>query len=82
MKETLEVHYCKNLFNSLGSKERESIIRLSNLTNREKMLIISRFIEGMSLQESAEQLHIEIDSVVKAQRKILKKLYQWLQLKS
>lgn len=76
--QTEEMLFCKNLFNTLGRKESMELLNNSNLTDRERDIILMRLIYGKSLKECSDVLIIEQDSVNKAQKKAVIKLYQWI----
>lgn len=78
MKISKEVEFCKNVFQLIGNKKSEELLERSNLTNREKVIIHSHILQGLSLKECAGILLIEEDSVNKAQKKALVKLYTWI----
>lgn len=78
MKLSKEVEFCKNVFLLLGKKKSEDLLERSNLNNREKIIINSHLLQGLSLKECASILLIEEDSVNKAQKKALNKLYEWI----
>lgn len=78
MKMSKEVEFCINVFKLIGKQKSEELLERSNLTNREKIIVDSHLIQGLSLKECAGILLIEEDSVNKAQKKALVKLYTWI----
>ena len=78
MKESKEVSFCKKVFSSAGRTKSIVILDNSNLTDREKELMICRFLKGLSLKECSELFLLEEDSVNKAQKKTCIKLYNFL----
>lgn len=79
MEKSKEVILCKRFFYNLGRFEKIKIIKNSNLDNRERKIIYSRFVEGMTLKEIAENLSLGIDNCNKIQKKAFVKLYSWLE---
>lgn len=78
MKDTKEVYVCKKVLASSGRYTKLWIIKNSSLNDRERRIVYMRFVEGRSVAESSEILHIEESSFNKAQKKALVKLYKWL----
>ncbi|MCQ2086552.1 MAG: hypothetical protein MJZ37_00550 [Bacilli bacterium] len=79
MKMTNEFIFCKNLFSTLGRKESYDLIDSSNLSAREREVLYTRFVKGLSLKECADLLVIEENSVSKALHRSIKKLYKWIE---
>lgn len=54
MKPCKEVEYCKKLFMSAGRKAGINILNFSNLTDREREVILCRLVKGLTLKECSE----------------------------
>lgn len=80
--ESLEVRFIKTLFNSLGRVEKQKVLDRSNLTDKERCLLAKRFIEGLSVKESADYFCMEPDAYNKAYHRIVLKLYSWFERKA
>lgn len=63
---------------SLGRPEKEELLNKSPLNDRESEIISLRFIRGLSLKESSEELKMEYDTFAKAQKRALDKLYSYI----
>ena len=63
---------------ALGSVDKLNIITESNLTDREKQIMIDRFIKGHLAKEVADELNLSIDGFDRIQKKIFVKFYFWL----
>lgn len=78
MKPCKEVEYCKKLFMSAGRIAGINILNFSNLTDREREVILCRLIKGLTLKECSELFVMEEDSVNKMQKRVCIKLYKFL----
>ncbi|MBR6552808.1 MAG: hypothetical protein IKT89_08225 [Clostridia bacterium] len=80
MKITKEVDYCKHLFLTTGRKQVLELIENSNLTNKERDIIYSRYLEGLGVKEMCEKYALEESTYKQAQKRILVKLYNYINL--
>lgn len=78
MKPCKEGEYCKKLFMSAGRKAGINILNFSNLTDREREVILCRLVKGLTLKECSELFVMEEDSVNKMQKRVCIKLYKFL----
>lgn len=78
MRETKEVAYCKQLLCNLGRYQKIKLLKNSSLDNRERNILYMRFIEGLSVIESAEKINVDESTFNKAQQRSFKKLYKWI----
>ena len=51
---------------------------MSSLTLRERRVLSDRYISGLTVAETADDMQVEIEALIKMQRRILHKLYDWL----
>lgn len=49
----------------------------SNLTEKEARILDLRFIQGLSVKETAARLSMEVDTVNKAQKRAINKFYDF-----
>lgn len=78
MKQTPEVTYCKNFFQTAGRSKVMATIEESNLTDRERELINARYIVGMQIKEICSKFGMEEEAYKKLQKKILIKFYRFM----
>lgn len=76
--QTEAVKYCKNLMFLLGTEEKVKLIESSNLNEREKQIIVLRFVKGKTVKDCCEEMCLEVDTFNKAQAKAMSKLYFWV----
>lgn len=81
MKMKEDIAYVTNILNKTGRKEKYIMLDESPLKNREIKILSMRYIEGRSIIEISDELHLSYEGVVKAQHKALVKLYEYLQNK-
>lgn len=74
-----EIKFCRNLFFLLGREEKVSIIRNSNLTDKETDFMLRRFCDGLTIKELAEKINLGIDATKWQQKVVCKKFYAWLE---
>jgi DNA-directed RNA polymerase specialized sigma subunit len=77
---TKEVDYCKHLFSTASRKDVLEIIQNSCLTDKERDIIYSRFIQGLNIKEMCEKYSVEESAYKQNQKKILIKLYNFITL--
>jgi DNA-directed RNA polymerase specialized sigma subunit len=79
MKTSKEVDFCKKLFYTNGRNKIIELLDNSNLTEKEKLLLHSRYVEGLKIKEMCEKFHIEEEAYKKSQRRTLIKFYNFIQ---
>jgi len=79
---SLECRFIKTLFNSLSRVDKINLLNNSNLNDRERCLLETRFVKGLSAKESADYFNLEFDTYNKTYHRTVFKLYAWLEHKA
>lgn len=81
MKDSNDLQFCKKVISDNGREKSLSIIKRSNLNDREIEILVLRLIKGQSLKDCADYFLVTEDSINKAQKRACVKLASWLKLK-
>lgn len=73
-----EVIFIRRLFLILGFDDKIKLLYSSNLTRRERDIMLSRFVSGCSLKQIASEHNLSVDGLDKAIKKTYLKLFLWI----
>jgi DNA-directed RNA polymerase specialized sigma subunit len=75
-----ETDYFKTFFATSSRKDSLDLIQNSCLTDKERDIIISRFIEGLNIKEMCQKYNVEESTYKHSQKRILVKLYNYINI--
>lgn len=75
-----ETDYFKTFFATSSRKDSLDLIQNSCLTDKERDIIISRFIEGLNIKEMCQKYCVEESTYKHSQKRILVKLYNYINI--
>lgn len=80
MKQSVEVDFCKNLFFISSRSQILDLLNDSNLNDKERDFVKSRYISGLSVKEMCEVYHLDEGAYKKMHRRILAKFYLYIKV--